>query len=68
MSKKFVTDYTTYLVILTLAALDSEQSAHDPAEGMALVHRMRAEAVTANAMLLTLLMAKDSGDDLELAA
>jgi hypothetical protein len=29
---------------------------------------MRAEAVTANAMLLTLLMAKDSGDDLELAA
>jgi hypothetical protein len=68
MSKKFVTDYTTYVVILTLAALDSEQSAHDSGEGMALVHRMRAEAVTANAMLLTLLMAKDSGDELELAA
>jgi hypothetical protein len=68
VSKKFVIDYTTYLSVLTLAALDVERSAIDVAETNPLVHRMRAEAVTANAMLLTLLIAKDDVEEFESAA
>lgn len=68
VSKRFVADYTTYVSVLTLAALDSERSSTDAAETLPLVHRMRAEAVTANAMLLTLLIAKDDAEELEVAA
>ena len=68
ISKKFVTDYTTYISVLTLAMLDSERSSADCTEPTPLVHRMRAEAVTANAMLLTLLVAKDDVEELDLAA
>jgi hypothetical protein len=68
VSKKFVTDYTTYVSVLTLATLDSERSAADATETTPLVHRMRAEAVTANAILLTLLIAKDDVEELEAAA
>jgi hypothetical protein len=39
-----------------------------PAETSPMVHRMRADAVTANAMLLTLLVAKDDVEELEEAA
>jgi len=68
VSKKFVTDYTTYVSVLTLATLDAERSATDAVETSPLVHRMRAEAVTANAMLLTLLIAKDDVEELDVAA
>jgi len=68
VSKKFVADYTTYISVLTLATLDAERLAADAAETIPLVHRMRAEAVTANAMLLTLLIAKDDVEELDVAA
>jgi hypothetical protein len=48
--------------------LDGERAATDASETTPLVHRMRAEAVTANAMLLTLLIAKDDVEELEIAA
>lgn len=67
VSKKFVTDYRTYVTVLTLAMLDADRSAADAAETSSLVHRMRAEAVTANAMLLTLLLAKDDVEELDIA-
>ena len=68
ISKKFVTDYTTYICILTLAALDSQRSVVDATELTQTTHRMRAEAVTANATMLALLMATDQVDELETAA
>jgi hypothetical protein len=68
LSKKFVADYTTYITVLTLATLDAERSADNAAEPSPLIHRMRADAVIASAMLLTLLVAKEDVEDLEVAA
>ena len=68
LSRKFVADYTTYISVLTLATLDAESMVADAGETTALIHRMRAEAVTANAMLLTLLIAKDDVEEVERAA
>jgi len=68
MLDKFKVDYQTYISVLTLAILESKFVSSDAEIDPKEAHRMRGEAVTANAMMLTLMMSKDQVEDTELAA
>jgi len=69
MAEKFKVDYQTHISVLTLAILEDNLASDSSTESdLKAAHRMRGEAVTANAMMLTIMMSKDAVEDIELAA
>jgi hypothetical protein len=57
MAEKFKVDYQTHISVLTLAILEDNLASDSSTESdLKAAHRMRGEAVTANAMMLTIMM------------